>query len=165
SLAILAGLAAPVLGMRTWPQDAGSQPTSNTTRRAYDLVAAEYGPGANGPLLVAVDLTKVDDVNGLAATLRAEAGVAQVAPPVVNRAGDAAIILVEPATAPDDEKTTQLLDRIRTSVLPAGASVTGLVAVFADISNRLASRLWVVLAFVVALALVLLTALFRAPVV
>jgi RND superfamily putative drug exporter len=36
--------------------------------------------------------------------------------------------------------------------------------VFADISNRLSSRLWVVLAFVVALALVLLTTLFRAPV-
>ena len=49
ALVVLLVLAAPVLGMRTWPQDAGSQPTSNTTRLAYDLVAAEYGPGANGP--------------------------------------------------------------------------------------------------------------------
>ena len=49
-------LAAPVLGMRTWPQDAGSQPESNTTRVAYDLIADEYGPGANGPFLLAVDL-------------------------------------------------------------------------------------------------------------
>jgi uncharacterized membrane protein YdfJ with MMPL/SSD domain len=32
TLVVLRTLAAPVLGMRTWPQDAGGQPTSNTTR-------------------------------------------------------------------------------------------------------------------------------------
>ena len=57
-LAVLLLLAAPVLGMRTWPQDAGSGPESTTTRVAYDLVAAEYGPGANGPFLLAVDLDR-----------------------------------------------------------------------------------------------------------
>ena len=56
ALTVLLLLATPVLGMRTWPQDAGSGPDSNTTRVAYDLVAAEFGPGANGPFLLAVDL-------------------------------------------------------------------------------------------------------------
>jgi RND superfamily putative drug exporter len=165
ALLILAGLAAPMLGMRTWPQDAGSQPTSNTTRRAYDVIAAEYGPGANGPLIVAVDLTRVPAADALASALRTEPGVAFVTPPVVNRAGDAAVIYVEPTTGPQDARTEALLDRLRTRVLPPGATVTGLVAAFADISDRLASRLWVVVAFVVALSLVLLTVLFRAPVV
>ncbi|MEU7872661.1 MMPL family transporter [Dactylosporangium sp. NPDC049140] len=163
SLVVLAGLAAPMLGMRTWPQDAGSQPTSNTTRLAYDLVSAEFGPGANGPLLLAVDTTAVPDVDGLVARLRAEPGVAAVAPPAVN--GTAAVIVVEPTTGPQDEATTRLLDRLRGGVLPAGVLVTGLVAVFADISDRLADRLWIVVAFVVALSLLLLTVLFRAPVV
>ncbi|WP_426507499.1 MMPL family transporter [Dactylosporangium sp. McL0621] len=163
SLVVLAGLAAPMLGMRTWPQDAGSQPTSNTTRLAYDLVSAEFGPGANGPLLLAVDTTAVPDVDGLVARLRAEPGVAAVAPPAVN--GTAAVIVVEPTTGPQDEATTRLLDRLRGGVLPAGVLVTGLVAVFADISERLADRLWIVVAFVVALSLLLLTVLFRAPVV
>jgi RND superfamily putative drug exporter len=163
SLLVLAALAAPVLGMRTWPQDAGSQPTSNTTRQAYDLTSAEFGPGANGPLLIAVDTAKVPDVDGLVAALRAEPGIALVAP--AARTGDAAVILVEPSTGPQDERTTALLDHLRADVLPDGALVTGLVAVFADISDRLAERLWVVVAFVVALSLLLLTVLFRAPVV
>jgi len=166
-LLVLLALAAPVLGMRTWPQDAGSQPTSNTTRRAYDLTAAEYGAGANGPLVVAVDLRTVspDALPALVDRLRAEPGVAAVAPPVLNAARDAAVVYVEPTTGPQDTRTTDLLKRLRSHVLPAGAEITGLVAVFSDISDRLADRLWVVVAFVVALSLVLLTVLFRAPVV
>ncbi|GAA2352390.1 MMPL family transporter [Dactylosporangium salmoneum] len=163
ALVVLAALAAPMLGMRTWPQDAGSQPASNTTRKAYDLVAAEYGPGANGPLALAVDLRKVTDLDGLVARLRTEPGVASVAPPAVQ--GDAAVILVEPTTGPQDKATTRLLDHLRADVLPDGVLVTGLVAVFADISERLSERLWIVVAFVVALSLLLLTVLFRAPVV
>jgi RND superfamily putative drug exporter len=166
-LLVLLALAAPVLGMRTWPQDAGSQPTSNTTRRAYDLTAAEYGAGANGPLVVAVDLRTVspDALAALVEKLRTEPGVAAVAPPVLNAARDAAVVYVEPTTGPQDTRTTDLLGRLRSDVLPAGAEITGLVAVFSDISDRLADRLWVVVAFVVALSLVLLTVLFRAPVV
>ncbi|HEX6872312.1 MAG TPA: MMPL family transporter [Micromonosporaceae bacterium] len=162
--AVLAGLAAPVLGMRTWPQDAGSQPESHTTRRAYDLVAEEFGVGANGPLVIAVDLTRVSAVDDLVSRLRAEPGVALVFPALANSAGDAAVVYVEPTTGPQDERTEQLVDRLRSQVLPEGAMVTGLVATFADISDRLAGRLWLVVAFVVGLALVLLTLLFRAPV-
>jgi RND superfamily putative drug exporter len=164
---VLLALAAPVLGMRTWPQDAGSQPTSNTTRLAYDLTAAEFGAGANGPFVVAVDLRKVspDTLPTMVERLRTEPGVAAVAPPVLNAARDAAVVYVEPTTGPQDTRTTDLLRRLRTDVLPAGAEITGLVAVFSDISDRLADRLWIVVAFVVALSLVLLTVLFRAPVV
>ncbi|MCW2917989.1 MAG: hypothetical protein JWN52_6057 [Actinomycetia bacterium] len=167
ALAVLAALAAPMLGMRTWPQDAGSQPTSNTTRVAYDVVASEYGPGANGPMLVAVDLrmVPVSSLDRLAARLRSERGVASVAPPAINRAGDAAVISVQPTTGPQEQATTRLLERLRSKVLPQGALVTGTVAIFADISQRLNERLWIVIAFVTGLSLLLLTVLFRAPVV
>ncbi|MBM2618371.1 MMPL family transporter [Actinoplanes sp. LDG1-06] len=163
ALLVLAVLAAPMLGMRTWPQDAGSQPESNTTRTAYDLVASEFGPGANGPLVLAVDRAKVPDLGTLTAAVRAEPGVATVTQPVVE--GNAAVVVVEPSTGPQDEATSELLHRLRSDVLPDGVLVTGLVAVFADISDRLAERLWIVVAFVVALSLGLLTVLFRAPVV
>ncbi|WBB60248.1 MMPL family transporter [Streptomyces sp. WMMC500] len=167
ALVVLLALAAPILGMRTWPQDAGSQPESNTTRRAYDLVAAEYGEGANGPLQIAVDLTEVpaDSLPALRDDLAATDGVAAVAPPRLNEAGDAAVVAVTPVTGPQDERTHDLLDRLRADVLPEGAEATGVVAVFADISDRLATRLWVVVPFVVGLSLVLLTVIFRAPVV
>ncbi|MFW6689491.1 MMPL family transporter [Streptomyces sp. MAR4 CNX-425] len=167
ALVVLLALAAPVLGMRTWPQDAGSQPESNTTRRAYDLVAAEYGEGANGPLQIAVDLTRTpaDALPALREDLAAADGVAAVSPPRLNEARDAAVIVVTPTTGPQDERTQDLLDRLRAGVLPEGAEATGVVAIFADISDRLAVRLWVVIPFVVGLSLVLLTVLFRAPVV
>ncbi len=166
ALTLLLVLAAPVLGMRTWPQDAGSQPESNTTRVAYDLVATEYGPGANGPLLMAVDLAVLpaSDLPALIARAAADPGVAAVTPPVLNHAGDAALIVVQPTTGPQDEATTELLDRLRAE-LPDSVRLTGLTAVFSDISDRLADRLWVVIAFVVGVSLLLLTAAFRSVVV
>ncbi|MFB7944406.1 MMPL family transporter [Kitasatospora phosalacinea] len=167
SLVVLLGLAAPVLGMRTWPQDAGSQASGNTTRKAYDLVAEAYGPGANGPLLLAVDLDRLpkSELPALEQTLTADPAVAAVQPPLVNAAGDAAVISVQPRTGPQDEATAKLLKRLRADGLPAGVQVTGQVAAFSDISDRLAQRLWVVVPFVVVLSLILLTVLFRAPVI
>jgi RND superfamily putative drug exporter len=164
---VLLALAAPVLQLRTWPQDAGSQPTSSTTRLAYDLVAKEFGPGANGPLLIAADVGRLgpQGVAGLIARLAAEPGVAGVAPALLDANGDTAMIFVQPTTGPQDERTTELLDRLRTTVLPTGAHVTGLTAAFADISDRLAARLWLVVAFVVGLSLILLTVVFRSAVI
>ena len=166
ALGVLLLLAAPVLGMRTWPQDAGSGPESKTTRVAYDLVAAEYGPGANGPFLLAVDLNRLpaQQLTSLTAGLSAEPGVVSVSPPTVNPAGDAALIVLQPATGPQDEETVALLDRLRAE-LPDSVLVTGLTPAFADISERLAERLWVVIAFVVGLSLLLMTAVFRSVVV
>ncbi|MFC9328113.1 MMPL family transporter [Kitasatospora sp. NPDC057015] len=167
SLVVLLALAAPMLAMRTWPQDAGIQTESNTTRRAYDLVSAAYGPGANGPLLVTVDLHKVPaaELPSIADRLKSDPGVAGVAPAVLNGSADAAVVSVQPRTGPQDTDTRELLGRMRSGLLPDGAEVTGVVAVFSDISDRLASRLWVVVPFVVALSLILLTLLFRAPVI
>jgi RND superfamily putative drug exporter len=161
--AVLLALAAPVLGMRTWPDDAGSQPAGNTVRQAYDLVTAGYGAGANAPLLVAVDLTKDRAPAALAAQLRALPGVAAVTEPETNAAGNAAVMTVQPATAPSDPATQRLLATIRADA-PRGVLVTGTEAVYADVTARLADRLWAVIAFVVALSLLILTALLRAPV-
>jgi RND superfamily putative drug exporter len=163
SVAVLLALAAPVLGMRTWPEDAGTQPAGSTVRQAYDLVSAEYGPGANAPLLVAVDLTRDRAPAALAARLRALPGVTAVAGPVLNAAGDAAVITVQPTTGPSDTATTRLLSTIRADA-PRGVLVTGTEAVYADVSQRLADRLWLVITFVVAVSLLILTALLRAPV-
>jgi RND superfamily putative drug exporter len=163
SLIALAALAAPTLAMRTWPQDAGTQPAANTVRRAYDLVSAEFGPGANLTMVVAVDPARANP-QAVAAQVRTLAGVAAVTEPVVNPAGTAAVLVVEPATAPSDADTARLVQRVRAAV-PDGVHVTGPVATSADISGRLADRLWVVIGFVVALSVLLLTVLLRAPVV
>jgi RND superfamily putative drug exporter len=163
ALAVMLLLGAPALAMRTWPQDAGSQPQSSTVRKAYDLIAAEYGPGAYAPLLVAVDLRKIpaDSLPQLVENIREIGDVDRVAQPVLAPDGSAAVIGVQAAFAPSDERSAELVTELRDRVLPGGAEVTGVTAVFVDIADRLADRLWVVVGVVVGLSLILLIVVFR----
>lgn len=167
ALVLLAILAAPIVDMRLWPQNAGTQPESNTTRLAYDLVETEYGPGANGPFTLVVDLDTVteDELDSLTTRLAKDTSIAAVASPIVNSAGDAAIVALEPTTGPGEIETTDLLDRLRAEVLPSGVIATGVTPIFADITDKLTTRIWNVIAFVVALSVLLLTLVFRSIVV
>jgi RND superfamily putative drug exporter len=157
--------AAPALELRTWPRDAGSLATSDTVRRAYDVTAAEFGPGANGPFVVAVDTKRVgpQQLASSIAEVRRSAGVAGVSVPLYNTARSAAVFTVEPLTAPSDEKTVVTLRAVR-ALLPAGMYVTGHTTYFADVSDLLAQRFWLLIVVVVAMAVALLTIALRAPV-
>ena len=167
ALGLLLLLAVPTLDMRLWPADTSAQPADSTTRQAYDLTAEGFGPGANGPFLVAVDLDRVPAASlpALVDELSATEGVAQVAGPEVSPTGGAALVVVEPTTGPSDEATTELLQRLRADVLPAGAEVTGITAALVDITALLTERIWLVIGVVVGLSFLLLTVVFRSPVV
>jgi RND superfamily putative drug exporter len=165
--------AVPMLSMRLGQTDAGANPTSSTTRRAYDLTAEAFGPGFNGPLLLSVELTGDEQADAaalesLSAGVAADPSVAAVAPAQVNEAGHAAIVTVIPTAAPQDEETTELVHRLRDEVVPealdgtgSAAYVGGLTAVFIDLSDKVASRLPVFIAAVVGLSFLLLMAVFR----
>lgn len=167
ALLLLLTLALPVLDLRIWPADVSAQPEESTTRQAHDLVDEAFGPGANGPFLVAVDLDVLPaaELGGLRADLAAAPGVASVADPVLAPGGGAAVLVLEPTTGPADERTSALLERLRADVLPDGAAITGQTPVFADINDLLGRRLWLVIGFVVGVSVLLLTLAFRAPVV
>jgi RND superfamily putative drug exporter len=163
---VMVVLAAPVLDMRTWPQDPSSQSTELTTRQAYDLVAQEYGAGSNGPLTVVVDREQVSDAatGRLAADLDARDDIVAVTEPVVSPDGEIAVLTAVPSFGPTDERSADLVESVRDQV-PAGVDVTGQTPLFADISNLLADRLWLVIGFVVAVSVLLLTMVFRSVVV
>jgi putative drug exporter of the RND superfamily len=171
ALAVLGVLAVPLFSMRLAFSDAGNDPASLTTRQAYDLLADGFGAGYNGPLLIAADLRGPRARSGLArldARLSRVPGVASAGPPAVNAAGDAAVIVVYPATAPQSAQTASLVRRLRDQVIPAataGSGVTALVggetAAGVDTSAYLAGRLPWVIAAVVLLAFVLLAVVFR----
>ena len=169
---VLLVLAVPTLDMRLGQADAGTDPTSTTHRRAYDLLAAAFGEGVNGPLLVVIDLTGVDDAAPLLDTtvraLAAQAGVAAVAPPELNRAGDTALITVVPSTEPQAEGTADLVHQIRDDVLPpvldgsgVQAYLGGPTAGFIDQSDKISDRLPWFIGAVVAVSFLLLTVVFR----
>lgn len=167
ALVVMLALAAPALGMRTWPQDGGDEPKGTTVRAAHDLLAAEFGPGANGPLTVVVDRDRLGDagVTEVHQTIADLPGVATSGKPTVSQDGAIAVWDVEPTTAPSDPATTELLDVIRSGILPDGVEITGYTPVLADISAMLADRLWLVVGFVVAVSVLLLTLMFRSIVV
>jgi putative drug exporter of the RND superfamily len=175
ALVVLLVLAAPATDMRFGMPDAGNGPEELTSRQAYDLMSEGFGPGANGPFLVAVDLAGAADqaaatvaVDRTVSDLAATDGVAAVVPPVVNEAGDAAVVTVVPTTGPQDEATEDLVHTLRDDVLPAAvtgtgvdASVGGTTAAFIDDSEQTANRLPLFIGGVVVLSFVLLMSVFR----
>jgi RND superfamily putative drug exporter len=169
-LVALLVLATPALHMRLGFSDAGNDPTSQTTRRAYDLVAKGFGPGTNGPLFVVADVhqpTALVRVQGLATALRSQPDVAAVLPPVVNHARSAAVVEVLPDTAPQAAQTATLVHRLRHDVLPRFATrdlalhVGGSTAAGIDYSSVIASRLPLFVGAVLVLSFLLLMAVFR----
>ncbi|MGY1717116.1 MMPL family transporter [Geodermatophilus sp. SYSU D01106] len=162
---LMGALALPALDMRTFPRDVSNNPADSTTRQAYDIVTAEFGEGANGPLTVVVDRAEVGDagVAAAAAQLRGTDGVVAVSEPVVSPDGAVAVLEAQPAFGPADERTPGLLERLRADL--DGAEVTGSTAMFTDIAGMLSGRLWLVVGFVVAVSVLLLAAMFRSAVV
>src|SRR5205807_3434796 len=115
-LAILVTIAIPMFSIRLGVADQGNDPTSLTTRRAYDLLAKGFGPGFNGPVLLAADLTgstSPDGVRRFADSLHADPDVTMVAPARINAAGKASLVAVIPKGAPQDRSTEHLVHRIR----------------------------------------------------
>ena len=121
---VLQVFAAPVTQLRLGQPDDGNQPTSKTQRVAYDKLSAAFGPGSNGPFLLAVDTPKGDaqtpgQLERLQQAVGDTRGIASVSPPVPSEDGEMATIFAIPTTAPQDARTSDLLERLRTDVIPA----------------------------------------------
>jgi putative drug exporter of the RND superfamily len=171
--ALLLALAAPALGMRLGFPDAGNDPPDTMTRQAYDLTTEGFGPGANGPLVIAAELPDPSargELDALATRLRGEDGVAFVPDPQISRDGTAAIVTVVPATSPQDTETEELVNGLRDDVVPrqlAGSGVTaeigGVTAALEDQSEYMKDRLPLFTAGVVGLSFLLLLVAFHSP--
>ena len=172
SFVVLVVLSIPLFGMHLAFSDAGNDPSSFTTRKAYDLLARSFGPGTNGPLVVAVTVTPGSEahraVSGLASVIATTPGVSFATPPAFNPAGNTAVIIVVQSTSPQDQKTQSLVNRIRKQIVPAALSgreakayVGGVTAAALDSSKQISSRLPLVIGGVVILSFLLLMAVFR----
>jgi RND superfamily putative drug exporter len=172
AVALLLVLAFPVTQLRLGQPDDGNQPAEKTQRVAYDLQNEAFGPGSNGPFLLAVDTPKGGDSDAqleeLAEAVRGTEGVATVAPPTPSEDGEMATIFAIPTTAPQDAATSDLLERLREQTIPAATAGTplkvyvgGNTATFEDLSDKVASRLPLFIAVVIGLSVLLLIAAFR----
>src|SRR4051794_7702123 len=172
---LLAGIALASTSalVRLGASDQGTQPNQQTARRAYDLLAEGFGPGFNGPVPIVVDVNSdrsaaqkiYDGVKGLP-------GVASASKPQFNKKKSVAIVFVTPTSAPQDEATGKLVDRLRGDVVPAAtrggdaiAYVSGQTAAFKDIADRIMERLPLFLLYVIGVTFILLAMAFRSIVI
>ena len=170
---VLLIFAAPVTQLRLGQPDDGNQPEGKTQRVAYDNLSRAFGPGSNGPFLLAVDIPKGAASNEAQLAKLQQAvgdtpGVVSVAPPQVSEDGEMATVFAIPRTAPQDAKTSALLERLREDVIPDATAGTplkvyvgGQTAGFEDFSDKVAGRLPLFISVVIGLSVLLLIAAFR----
>jgi putative drug exporter of the RND superfamily len=169
ALLLMLTLAIPTLSLRLGSADSGNDPASTTTRKAYDLLTEGFGPGFNGPLVLVAeaDTPAVHAaLDGLVATLAKTGGIASVA--VADTQGDVEVINAVPTTSPESVQTTDLITRLRDTVIPRAAAGTGLTvyvggdtATYADFASVLSGKLPLFLGVILALGFVLLMLAFR----
>ena len=155
ALAILIPLAVPLLSLNLGQKDVAALSTSTTERRAYDLISQNFGPGVNGPLIVAVSLgspaqapsggspgsssgssgspgsdPRATDprLQTLEKDVSTTHGVAAVTPVQIDKAGTTAYFNAIATTGPADQATANLVSTLRSSVIPAADKGTNMTA-------------------------------------
>jgi RND superfamily putative drug exporter len=176
AIGLIVLLGAPAFSMQYGSADAGNDPSSFTTRKAYDLLSEGFGPGFNANMQVVAQLKKAGDVSELAPlqkAIRAQQGVAAVSPAVMGLNRQTAVFVVVPTTAPQDEATTNLVKTLRKAVIPNAVRGTGVqvayiggaTGAFIDFSKVLQDKLPLFIGVVVLVAALLLMVAFRSLVI
>jgi RND superfamily putative drug exporter len=175
ALLVMAIFLIPVLSLRLDTSDAGNDPSNTSTYRAFNLLSQGFGQGFNGPLLVAVELPGPGQTSALPTIRGAVAStsdVVAVTEPRLGPSGRIAVMQVYPHSAPQDQATTDLVNKLRHDVLPpinkqygVTALVGGFTAGSIDFSNVLAGKLPLFIGIVVVLSALLLFVIFRSIVI
>jgi RND superfamily putative drug exporter len=168
-LVLVLGLAGTSALVRLGASDQGTQPKEQTSRRAYDLLAEGFGAGFNGPVPIVVDVNGDEQApQRVYEGVRGLDGVAAVSEPQLNDEGTVGIVFVTPESAPQDEETANLVDRLRTDVVPAAteggnalAYVSGQTAAFKDIADQITERLPLFLLYIIGVTFIVLAMAFR----
>ncbi|WP_327208270.1 MMPL family transporter [[Kitasatospora] papulosa] len=171
---VLAVLAFPVLFIQLGHIGDGADPRSFTDRRAYDLMSSAFGPGSNGPLTLVIDQSEVPQSDRSALESQVQQSLAKVSdaafitPLTATQDGDVLTATAYSVAAPQDERTTSLVDHLSDDVLPAAVHgtaadtyVTGTTAAQVDFLDIVSSRLPLIIAVVVGLAFLVILAVFR----
>ena len=165
-------LAIPIKDLELALPDLGTEPQGTAARDTYDLVAEEFGPGYNGPLLVTADIINTTDPLGVVEELESDVAaldhVKEIQMATPNRGADMAVVVVIPEGGPTDQSTKDLVGALRDSadgwehdLAISDVTVTGATAVGIDVTDKLSDALLPFALFVVGLSLLLLAMVFR----
>ena len=168
---ILILLSIPVLGIRLGVADAGNDPKALTTRQAYDILSEGFGPGFNGPLIAASNVSGPTDLTTMATVRAAIAkteGVARVSPVIASGNGKGVLVEIIAKGSPQDKSTSDLVHRLRDHVVPdasAGSQlhvhIGGQTATGIDLADILGQRLPYMFGAILLFSFILLMLVFR----
>ncbi|MCC7074144.1 MAG: MMPL family transporter [Deltaproteobacteria bacterium] len=169
AVAVLLLVATPALQLRLGFPDDSAQPEGSMARRAYELVATHFGPGVNGAIVLVVeDDARTDLATRVSELASRDVAVAAVTPPIPAPDGLASLVLVTPRAAPQEAEVSELVHRLRSSLVPSlrssGAqrvSVGGVMAMTMDVSELIEAKLPLVISGVLAATFLLLMMVFR----
>ena len=165
-------LAIPIKDLELALPDLGTEPQGTAARDTYDVVAEEFGPGYNGPLLVTADIINTTDPLGVVDELESDVAalddVKEIQMATPNQGADMAVVVVIPEGGPTDQSTKDLVAALRDSaegwerdLSISDVTVTGATAVGIDVTDKLSDALLPFGLFVVGLSLILLAMVFR----
>ncbi len=179
ALAILIPLTIPLFSLTLGQQDVAALSTTTTARRAYDLISQNFGPGVNGPLLIAVKLGSPAQ-NGaqdprlatLQKDVKGTTNVVAVTPMQVDSSGTTAYFNAISKAGPAEQTTTNIVNQLRSTTIPNAAKGTnmqafvgGSTAGYDDLASKISSKLPLQILVVIALSFLLLILAFRTVVV
>ena len=172
ALAVLVVLALPIFQLELGQNDLSALPKSTTARQNYDSLTKGFGPGVNGPLLIASEFQSPEEAQkvlpGLGKAVSEAPDVAGVSKPSLDEAGTAAVFTAIAKSAPWADETVTLVEDLRETTIPqalqgtgAAAYVGGQTAGYIDLATQIANKLPLMIAIVVGLSFIVLLLAFR----
>jgi RND superfamily putative drug exporter len=172
ALVVLAILALPIFQLQLGQNDISALPKETTSRQAYDGLNAGFGPGVNGPLLIASQFKTPEEAQkvlpGLQKSIGGAADVAAVTEPTLSEDKKVAVFTVISKSEPWADETVSLVENLRDDVIPgalegtkAQSFVGGQTAGYIDLANQISNKLPLMIAVVVGLSFLVLLMAFR----
>jgi RND superfamily putative drug exporter len=172
ALTILIVLALPVLQLQLGQNDISALPKETTSRQAYDSLNKGFGPGVNGPLLIASEFSSPAEAKQVLPKLQKAVGgagdVAAVTEPTLDKQGTAAVFTVISKSEPWADETVSLVEDLREEAIPAALEGTkassyvgGQTAGYIDLASQISDKLPLMIAIVVGLSFIVLLVAFR----
>jgi RND superfamily putative drug exporter len=172
ALFILVILALPIFKLQLGQNDISALPKETTSRQAYDGLNSGFGPGVNGPLLIASEFTTPEEAQKVLPGLQKGIGgaddVAAVTEPTLSEDKKVAVFTVISKSEPWADETVSLVENLRDEVIPgalagskAKSYVGGQTAGYIDLADKIAEKLPLMIAVVVLLSFFVLLMAFR----
>ena len=172
AMLVLIVLALPIFQLELGQNDISALPKETTSRQAYDSLNKGFGPGVNGPLLIASEFDSPAEAKQVLPKLEKAVGGAEdvkvVSEPTLDKQGTVAVFTVISKSEPWADETVELVEDLRDTTIPgalqgtkASSYVGGQTAGYIDLATQISDKLPLMIAIVVALSFIVLLVAFR----